>query len=372
MLSFGLDPVEHPQHGLVGAAVQRAVERGGAGGDRRVRVDLRRADVAHRGGRAVLLVVGVQDEQHVERLRQPRVRLVLQLGHLEQHREEVGRVGQVVVRIDVRQAEVVPVGERGERRHLRDQPDRRHVALVLVVDVLRVGVERRQRADRRQQHPHRVRVVAEAVEELLDVLVDVGVHGDLVHPVVELVARRQLAVDQQVGDLEVGRLLAELLDRVAAVLEDAGGAVDVGDLAAAVRGVRVRRVVGHEAEVVLVDLDPAEVHRLDGPVDDLDLVGLARPVVGDRERVLRGGYPAAVLILRVCSSAMAVSSLDVVSRSLRAFCRTCRSEQAPGRRQRFLFQPPPKKREILPAAQVRARIRGRRAPAAAARRPPPR
>ena len=46
---------------------------------------------------------------------------------------------------------------------------------------------------------------------------------------VELRLRRQLAVDQQVRDLEVGRLLGELLDRVAAVLEDALVAVDEGD-----------------------------------------------------------------------------------------------------------------------------------------------
>ena len=61
------DPVEHPQHRLVGAAVQRAVERGDAGRDRGVGVDLRGADRAHRGGRAVLLVVGVEDEEDVER-----------------------------------------------------------------------------------------------------------------------------------------------------------------------------------------------------------------------------------------------------------------------------------------------------------------
>src|SRR3954469_17935554 len=36
---LGLDAVEHPQHGLVGAAVQRAVEGGRAGGHGRVRVD---------------------------------------------------------------------------------------------------------------------------------------------------------------------------------------------------------------------------------------------------------------------------------------------------------------------------------------------
>src|SRR3954454_16013589 len=83
------------------------------------------------------------------------------------------------------------------------------------------------------------------------------------------------------------------------MLEDAGLAVDVGDLAPAAGGVRVRRVVGHEAEVVLVDLDLPEVHRLHRAVGDLELVGLAGPVVGHRQRVLRGGYAAAVLALRL-------------------------------------------------------------------------
>ena len=56
--------------------------------------------------------------------------------------------------------------------------------------------------------------------KLLDVLVHERVDRDLVRPLVELRLRRQLAVDEQVGDLEVGRLLGELLDRIAAVLED--------------------------------------------------------------------------------------------------------------------------------------------------------
>ena len=41
MLSTAADPVEHLQHRLVGAAVQRPVERRDAGRDRRVRIDLR-------------------------------------------------------------------------------------------------------------------------------------------------------------------------------------------------------------------------------------------------------------------------------------------------------------------------------------------
>jgi hypothetical protein len=111
-----------------------------------------------------------------------------------------------------------------------------------------------------------------------------------------------LAVDEQVGDLEVRRALAELLDRVAAVLEHPGVAVDVADRAAHGGGVREGRVVGHQAEVVVRDLDLAEVHRLHGAVLDRDLVGLARAVVRDAQRVARRGYPAAVVALSLLLS----------------------------------------------------------------------
>ena len=256
-----LDPPQHPQHRLVGAAVQRPVERRDAGRDRRVGVDVGGADAAHRVGRAVLFVVGVEDEEDVERLRERLLGDVPVFGLLEHHREEVLGEVELVVRVDVGQAHVVPVGEGGQGRHLGDQPHRRHVALFRVVDLLRVRVEGRERADAGQQHPHRVGVVAEALEELLEVLVDEGVVGDVEDPAVELGRGRQLAEDQQVGDLEEGRALAELLDRVAAVFEDAGVAVDVGDRGAAGGGVGEGRVVGHHPEFVLVDLDLAQVHR---------------------------------------------------------------------------------------------------------------
>ena len=87
------------------------------------------------------------------------------------------------------------------------------------------------------EHAHRVGVVLEAFHELLDVLVEVRVERDVVHPLLELRARWQLAVDQQVSRLQERGALGELFDRVAAVLQDAALAVDVGDGAAAGRGV---------------------------------------------------------------------------------------------------------------------------------------
>ena len=66
---------------------------------------------------------------------------------------------------------------------------------------------------------------------------------DVVLPRVELLSVGQLAVAQQVGDFEVVRVLGELFDRVAAVAQDAGVAVELGDRALASGGAHEARVV---------------------------------------------------------------------------------------------------------------------------------
>ena len=96
-------------------------------------------------------------------------------------------------------------------------------------------------------------------------------------PGLQLVVCRQLAEQNQVGRLEVVAVLGELLDRIAAIEQDALVAVDVGDGAPAVRGVQERRVVRHQAEVVGRDLDLAEVHGANRAVGDRDFV-LSCPV----------------------------------------------------------------------------------------------
>ena len=131
-------------------------------------------------------------------------------------------------------------------------------------------------------------------------------------PLRQLVQRGQLAVDQQVGDLEVAGVLAQLLDRVAAVLQDAGVAVDVGDRAAARGRVHEGRVVGHQPEVVVVDLDLAEVHGAHGAVGDRQLVGAPGAVVGDESAVLRPRrrrLPPRVSLAPLCPSTVDCSVL---------------------------------------------------------------
>ena len=172
----------------------------------------------------------------------------------------------------------------GDRRQLRDQPHALEIAVGRVGDVLRVRVEGREGADRAEQHPHRVRVVAEALQELVDVRVHVGVHPDVVRPLRELALGRELALEQEVGRLQEPGLLGDLLDRIAAVAEDAGVAVDVGDRAAARCRVQERRVVRHEPLAVGAR-DLAQVGRADGAVHDRQRVLRAGAVVDDGESV---------------------------------------------------------------------------------------
>jgi hypothetical protein len=83
----------------------------------------------------------------------------------------------------------------------------------------------------------------------------------------------QVPVDQQVGDLDEGRLLGRLLDRDAAVAQDAALAVQEGDRALGGRRVHVRGVERHvpglraqladiEAVFVFGSDDDGQVHHL--------------------------------------------------------------------------------------------------------------
>ena len=279
------DLVQHSQDGFVRPAVERSVERRRRPSERRVRIGVRASDRPHRRRRTVLLVIGVEDEQHVERAGEHRVRLILQLGHLEQHVQEVAAETEIVVRIDVRAADAVAVGPRSDARHLGDQAVGLAHPRRLVVDVFGLRVKARHRADRAEEDRHRVRVVLEALHQLLDVLVQHGVKRDLARPRLHLGRRRQLPEKDQIRRFEIIAFFRELFNGISAVEQDAVVAVDVGDGAAAVRGVHERRVVCHQPEVVGSRLDLTQVHRADCAVVHRQLVFLACSVIDDGERV---------------------------------------------------------------------------------------
>lgn len=235
-------------------------------GDRGEHVRLRGADQAHGGGRTVLLVVRVQDEQLVERGDDDRVQLVLLGGDREGHAQEVLDVPEVVARVDEGVPDRLLVRVRGDRRQLGQQTDRREVTLLLVERVVAVLVERGQRADDRGQHGHRVGVTREAVEEPLDVLVQQRVLGDLVLEGRQLVDLGKLTVDEGVRDLEERRVLGELLDGIAAVPQDALLTVEIGDGGFICGGVAVSAVQRHQAGIC-TELPDVEALVADGAVD---------------------------------------------------------------------------------------------------------
>ena len=222
-------------------------------------------------------MVGVQDEQRVERLGENRVVVVDPLDRVEHHVQEV--LGELlgVVGIDERHPGVEAVGARGDRRHLGDEPHDLLVPDLGVVDRLGLGIEGRQRGDGGHEHAHRMGVVVEALHEALaHVLVDERVVRDLVVPGVELRRRRQLAVDEEIRDLDVRRVRGEVLDRVAPIPQDAVVAVELGDRAAAGGG-------GHErgVEEPHVGEELAPLGGVDAAVDDRYLDRLAGAIVGD-------------------------------------------------------------------------------------------
>ena len=136
-----------------------------------------------------------------------------------------------------------------------------------------VVIEGRERADRADHHRHRMRVAPETLEEPAHLLVHHGVARDAVVEVGLLRGGRQLAIEQQVAGLQEIAVLGELLDRVAAIEQDALVAVDIGDLRFAACGRGKAGVVGEHARLG-VELADVDDRRTDGPIVDRE-----RPVL---------------------------------------------------------------------------------------------
>ena len=89
-----------------------------------------------------------------------------------------------------------------------------------------VVIEGRQRADAADHDRHRMRVAAEALIEPRHLLVDHGVAGDRAVEIRLLRRGRQLAIEQEIAGLQEVAVLGELLDRIAAIEQNAFVAVD--------------------------------------------------------------------------------------------------------------------------------------------------
>jgi hypothetical protein len=173
-------------------------------------------------------MVRMQDEQQVQGPGSHLADLIFLRGHREHHVEESLAEAQRILWIDDRPTHVMPVACRRDGRHFRNHALGGKHALFRVVHVQAVVIESRQRADDPRHHRHRVGVVVEAGNEGIELVVDHRVVGQLVTKMVQLVLGRQLTVQQQVGHLDKGASLGQLLDRITAVAQDPLTAVNKG------------------------------------------------------------------------------------------------------------------------------------------------
>ena len=223
------DVVEDVQHGLVGATVQRPLERADRADDRRVDVAQGRGDHARgeRGG--VEGVLGVQDHRAVEGIHHNVVRLFA-----ERHPEEVRGVVEVGACSDDLLAATTTLTVGDDRRKRGEQAD---AALeVLLGAAARVehraagaGVGGADEADRGTHLVHRVRIQRDQVDRGLDVVGERPVLALLEPEGCELLRSGQLAVPQQVGDGLERLRVRQLLHGVAAVQQAVRLGVDLRD-----------------------------------------------------------------------------------------------------------------------------------------------
>ena len=122
-------------------------------------------------------MIRMQRENPVHRAGKDRVHMIGFRRHGETHMQEIRRIIQIIARIDERLANRIFIGHRGNRRHLGDQADRCHLALVFVVDIGAVVIECRHRAHDTNHGRHRMRIAAEATEKIVHLFVDHRVIG---------------------------------------------------------------------------------------------------------------------------------------------------------------------------------------------------
>ena len=102
-------------------------------------------------------------------------------------------------------------------------------------------------------------------------------------PRIKLRVGGELTVDQQVAHFEEGRLVCQLLDRVAAVAQDAVLAIEFGDGAVSARRGGKAGIVEPDARQQLAPLG-----GIDAAVVDRDIERLTGPIVGDGDALCHG------------------------------------------------------------------------------------
>ena len=279
---------KHFDHRLIGAAVQGPPKRGDAGGNGGIEIDPAAADHPYGGGGAVLLVVGMQDPEDIQRLDHIVVNLIGFDRRVEHHVEKIGAVGQIRTRVDdgVPPGHLIGHGRQGP--HLGEQAGDGHVDLFFDGLGLQFRVKAAQGIDHAGENPHGVGPVGEILIKDLHVLMHqrgvVEQHGKAI----ELPSRRQIPLDQEISGLDERWNARQLLHRDATVAQDALLTVHEGDGAGTTAGVRVAAVQCDKARL-LPEFGYVDSFFAFGSLDDRQLVGLS--FVGERRHFRHHPYP---------------------------------------------------------------------------------
>jgi len=226
---FALERGEHLHDLGVGAAVQRALERADRARDGAVGVGAGGGERAADEGGVVAGVLGVQDEHEVEQVRFLRGEGFVLANHPQQIFGH-GQIGRRVVDIEGLPVEVVALGSIGvgrDERETADELDR------LAQQVLERGVVRAVVEGIQSQHAAGQLIHDVTAGRLENHVLGEGVGhrpggGEDAHELLLLLLARQMAQQQQIGDLLVaeGAVFPVRLDDVlyadAAVVEFAG------------------------------------------------------------------------------------------------------------------------------------------------------
>ena len=196
-------------------------------------------------------MIDVQDQHALHRAREHRIWHPFFTRRAEGHIEEIFHIRQIVLRIHERLASSVLVRHRGNRRQLGDQAERGNLTAFGVVDVNRVVVEGRQRADHTAHHGHRVRITPEAAVEARQLFMHHGVMRHSIGECIELRFVGQITIQHEIGGFEKAACLGQLFNRIASVLEYADVAVDIRDARTAACGGHETRVIGKHARLAI-------------------------------------------------------------------------------------------------------------------------
>jgi len=122
-------------------------------------------------------MVGMQNEQQIQRFHGHRICRVGLARNRKKHVEHIGAIRQVVAWIDKRLTQRVFVGRSCDGRQFGNDAMGKNLPVVRIVDIRGVVVESGHRGDHRRDHRHGMCVVMEAPKKSKQAFVDHRVPG---------------------------------------------------------------------------------------------------------------------------------------------------------------------------------------------------